>query len=818
MNQPSLSNYSARQLGDFITDPLEGYDMPQNGGQQMAADLLDNGNEADEELARAIGLFFEDLIADLEQLRNYATQKQTQRNLVARLDRNDRRLKNIPSLQTDDNGDVDETSQDGHLQLGVSMGLMPTAINVASSYINGQYHERAERFYSFRPIGLTEEGKSLGLALEHFVDWHMNEADFESESRRRSLCYCKNGTAVMRMEFVSKTRFERSPDTGQWFETPGEIMPRWTLWPLRHVIPISFSEPDSRKWEGVFWMRPNASLAEIEADEAIYEPQVDELTGEPIANFRVEGKFFGLKRLRTADLGGNKSQSAQWDTINVLADAVDNLHNSASFNLCEWEGSIAYEVFLRADPRVLSWFGINVGLPEVDPEDQDGRRELAARLARIKHWWVAYIVPGSLEAGIDASTDGRMAIGFDALELGRHTAYVHRYQESSEKELYGDGICDRGDGPERIHDALRNAQMRIGVHNSKPSGVIDASLTQEKTVREIEKLLRPGNLVEKMSGKKLDEMIELLMLKADPNMQLWIQAAENSFWQVVGVPKSLVGYAGADTLGQDQLNVQQGKNQLDDVILRNSREDYRMIRDMIEGLWKSLGPQAFMARLRKVAGLYGVELEQDIATTDEIWREYRIEHPASFGKDPVVLGMQIDQMAQIYPGIYDQTMLALASAAAKGVLGAESMLAAGWPVLSPEEEEKQMALGHRISPSARMDPATLIEHIQAHIVAMEQIEAGVSKVPQKQWQTLHDALDRYLQTAMLLLQAFMGPLGGMLAQNGQSAGPRALAGPAQQKALPAPGGGERTAKQGADMKAKGVPGGNGSRNPVERAA
>jgi hypothetical protein len=782
--------YTPRQLGSRITRPVD----EDHGGKAVS---LGNGLLIDEEVAMELKRFFDAAIDDLEQLRRDAKNHMRNRRLYERWNRNDRRIRNQPEIWLQDDGDVDPRSPDGHLEMGVSTGLMPTAVAVASSYENQAYLERNPRFFAFKPIGLTQEGKSLAQALDVFVEWHFNEIGFDKILRRRSLMKYKHGSAFLQMEMIQPIEVKQDEETGAWEERAGEIMPAITLLPIKNLIPSSLNEPYAEKQDGVFVIARNVTVDALEKSEAVYEPQMDP-TGQVVIGYKkTGGYYFNLEAMRSVMSGGNKNYfSSGEDDDSPWSREADNLHNRPSFDLIKWRGTMSPDVLDKLTPRAARHLGIDVGIEDFDPDDRDMRREFTARLARLRHWYLYYPRP---ENNMAVENGDSMVVGFGLAPFENNSIYAYRFADDDE-EFFGMGICDLGDGVERMHDGLSNAQYRIGLLNSNPPVAVDRGAILEETKRQIRDLLHPRSIIDKKPGAKLAEFIEVLRVTADPNLDRWIANLEAKFWQVVRVPKSLVGYANAATLGQDELNVAQGKNLLDDSILGSSKEDHRLIRDMIEQLWIALGPEGFMERMRKIAGMHAIEIEKDIVSTDQIWREFKLTHSATMGKDPVVLAAQMDAKFQAYPGVFDPVRVGLASMTMAGYVEAEDFLAAGWPVLKPKEEEKQMSLGHRMMPNPRMDVATLIEHIQSHIMALRDMETGQSEYDPREQAALSEGINNYLEIAFLLLQAQLGPMGSALNGGGGAA-------PA---GVQAPPGGERAAKRGIERKA----GGKG--NPAER--
>lgn len=643
-----------------------------------------------------------------------------ERDLTARLDRNDRRVGNIIDVAFKDNGDVDESILDGHAEGGIGLGLSSQAIRAASSFYRSAYFSRSRRPFVISMNGRKRDNRVITESVSCLLDELLVLAEFKKVAGRRGRSAFKNGTAILDYELTQ--RLEYINEGGQFIETRSRIVPELTLWPLRDFYCSNPNMLDPADQECIWLVKRSATIRDLEANEATWDFELDPETMAPSGYRRTEGIFFGLRRVREmrAGLGVGTRTGSTGDDRSVSA--------FPTFDLVRARGAIPFEVFeeLKFTPRMAKWIGVDVGMgafDETDPEEMD---EFWYRLARIPVWkW------SRTDANTDAGTEGdgsEYLVEFRPSENGTNGVYAYRYGEDDE-EFYGYGIPDLGETIEKICEILANAQAVIAEFNAKPSFLVDKNAFITKTRDEIRKLFRPGQLVEKQGGRAIAEIIERMELDTPANIEHWVMFWREAFFDQVGVLPAIMGNAEANTLGQDQLNKANAQNILEDVVLEHASEDYRLFRQIVKDYWVAAGPDGFRQELRNVSGYAAVGIDDAISDTERVWETIAFDHPAAFGKDPFIVASQLDAKFGIYgvAGVMDPYSTCQTSV---GLIypQTDEVMAGGFKILKPEDEWLQMISKDTVEPSAKMPPEELDMHVMQHLTMLKILETGQLRI------------------------------------------------------------------------------------------
>jgi hypothetical protein len=583
--------------------------------------------------------------------------------------------------------------------------------------------------------------------FEGAAEYYLRRGKFEEMGRRRFYQTLKHGTSVVKYELCQPLVRTFNSD-GILIETRGEVYPKFTLWPIRDFECTHHDRPNAVDQECVWWIRRGVSVMDLQEDEATWDFVIKD--SQFSGYRRTQGKYFNLQALR------------DMPSSNGLGGDDEGVSNGARFDVYNPEGSISYEDFRdgKFSPDMAKYFGINVNMGEVNPEDSSMMKEFRMRLASVPVWDWACAVPLTSGAREYSSASDATVIQFGPKPSGRNGAYKYLYTLNDE-EFFGLGIIDLGDTMERVVDCLVNCAVKITLFNANPAAVVDRSALLTKTHDEIRRMLRPNSIVDKTAGTRAAEFLELLRLDNPPMLHEMIAFLRQSFFDVVGVLPAIMGGATANTLGQDRMNMATAQNRLEDWVIANSKEDYRLITDFLSDIYQALGPDQFRQKMRKIGGYAAMGIEYALEDTERIEDLFYVEHPASFGRDPVIAAAQITQWVTAFMPLGAKIDVdKAAQAALQFTYPFAQELIGGYPVVSPQEEWYQMLADKQVLPSAEMPPDALMEHMAMHMAMMKAIETqNIKMVPDprvakilmeldpKQIMEFHDALLHYMQIA-----------------------------------------------------------------------
>jgi hypothetical protein len=821
-----LQNYMPRDVGGPITIPQDdgsddGFDSSANVvdlNLASDADRLSAAKDARGDMARELAddikKFARALIADLQFSRDVCSQQKLNRNLPRRWTVNDRRAVNGWLARYKANGEIDETWEDGYAELGITLAWGAQAINTSGAYMSNRYFNDSPRFYATQSIGRSPENKDVAASMDAFTDVNLRQADFEKWGRRRFYQKCKHGTSIMRYELISKLEYKL--ENGAMVEKRGKPTVWVQVWPIEDFECTNIDRADASRQEGVFWISRQRNANDLSANEATYDFDTDDEGDIQTGKFRrVKGKFFGLDRVRSlppmtykipVPVGDPRSTTPSRNTSTVS--------NLALFDLIEYQGTIARAVFEEFTPKMAAFWGIDVGMPElmdVDPKDSANRDvldEFRARLTRVPMWQVSFPNPDNATGDVSD-----MLLEFDIRANGRNSAYFYRYGEDGD-EVYGRGIVDYADPLERIGTAAMNAALRLAMHDSKPSVLANRNLLDIPTKGEVRNLFRSGNIIDSYGAAKLEDVLQVMKLNGDiAGLKELAMYCRESYFEAGRVLPAIMGGAQANTAEQDSFNRESAQSWLDESILSDAREDYRFIRDFWEDLWNELGRDEFLKQVREAAGFDAANLDDEIQDFDQFMDHYFLDHPNTFGKDPMLLSAAFDNKSAVWmqSGAMD---LPQACQTSFGFIypNADSLMMDGFKPVSPKQEVSEMIAGHNILPTNKMQPQDLQGRLTLYAIAMKQLEAGQFpsvlgvKLKQSDAQNLYQRLSDYTevgaeifaQLQMSLMGGSSQPIPGM--GNGAQGTGNGGAGNPQPAANP------RDQKQGLNRAARKVPG------------
>ncbi len=760
--------------------------LPDNTRRALATAMVDK--QMADRYAR-LNPFFSTLINDCENTRQQCSQLRTARKLGIRYDRNDYRGNNRVRLFQSPTGGISETAGTGYAPLGLTQGWTAQAVSAGASYQANTYHERSERFFAYRPVGKKQENKMLSEMLTKGTEYYLRKGNFERHSRERFFNNFWHGTTFLRYKLTSDLSFKTDPQTGAIIEEQSELKPTFRVWPVRDIECTNRERGGAMDQQGVFWISRQINLGVLEKNEAMYDFNVDQ-QGAILSMKRVRGEYFNLGLLRKdSNLSSGVRRTYNYGDPNsqISTRQADKVSMLPTFDLIEYEGRLSYETAKLLHPDDARVIGLDMGMGmDWDYEDPQLRKEFILRLLRVPVWNISYLAPFNSYA-----RETNLVLQMNPAPFGRNSLYVYRYSEDN-GELDGLSISDIGDAIEAWGDSLRNAQVRVDLFNSEPTAVIDKTGLRDASRHAFYNLLKNRGVVEKTAGRAMKDFLELLYLQPNPNIEKTIQSLREMFFDAVGVLPAIMGIGKAQTLGQDKMNSATAQNRLDDNLLWNAKEDYRLIKDMMTEIMTTSGRQGFFMKMREITGRDAVGVEEKVNKIDDLWDQFYLDHPNSFGRDQTVLSRLIDEKAMLYmpTGKLDLRKLIPLSFNTAGYPFGEDLLTEAADILEPREEQKQMAVGNETLPTRQMDLMQIEEHIAAHLATMQQIEAGRPIVidgwnaPPENVMALYEGLTQYLQKAvilrdMLLMQmSLLAPPGQQ--QNGPGGGGKG--GPSEQGA------------------------------------
>jgi hypothetical protein len=686
------------------------------------------------ELLRAVKAdhqnFTDKLIQHLNQVMDKAELRREEVNRFDAMKSNaERRLKNVVINRLNADGTVDKSYKDGVAECNIPAGLSFQAIQTAGSYQCQLFLESVQRPYRLVGSGRKLENKNLGECLSNLSDWIGRKGGFKQTLRRGFFSNATYGSAAIRFEYVEPLIFRRDKD-GAFREKRGDIEPTYTLWPLEDVLFTNPELPGVCDQEGVFWLTRGTTLRRLELNEATFDlkSETDEL-GQIVQFRKTAGKFSDLDFLREDEksqqsfVGLNQGRGATSDASRAGA-----ISNFPVFDLVEYQGALPMADWIAdgtLTPPLLIAYGINVGIPIRPDMDRETLEEIGRRLNRISHWEVAYISWLDNPRTTGQGGNGR-CIRFDPCYYPkpRNDAFLITYYKDPDK-LLGRGIPEVGLAHEYAATLLLNAMIRLGNLTVNSPFLVNPRGLDKPHLTEIRRLIsEPNAIILKKAGVPIEEIIKKVEQGVDPGIAQWIAYLKQEFEMITGVLAAAKGDNSGNstgTLGEIQINDQKTRGRLDDIVIANASEIYRLFKTQLIEFWHLAGKQGFIEACRKASGFIASDLEELLGEVDdieEIIDEFSWELPQTFGKDNSVVAAGMVQAFQLLgPEVHDPYQWALNYYEKIGEATPESFLRENFGVQTPEDEHEQILVGNYIKPNARDNP---MEHDFKHQIQMQE--------------------------------------------------------------------------------------------------
>lgn len=619
-------------------------------------------------------------------------------------------------------GQVDPASEDGHCKLGIKQGWGFQAQSVASSFLQQSFFEGAERFFVISGRGDKEENDSLPDMISDGVEKDFDDGNFEAIQTRLCNCAPQYGTAILEYEMIRELCFEKGPG-GQYGEYRKKLRPSFTLWPIEDVWLTNPELPSALDQQGVFMVARGITRADLERDEQTY--VID--TTDPFFPIRKkEGRYINLDRVRDAE----DSHRLQYASSTSNTEAVTTgergtgVSTAPKYDLYRYRGALPIQAWVADgsfDHELAQFYEIDVGLPlpppgtELDPET---KKEFARRLNRIPSFRFSYLRDGDSNSNITSFEHLVEFSVFDA-KGRRNNAYKFPFFESAH-EFHGLSISDVGWPIEAAADLLRNEQVQLARLAADPPGTYSKMGLSNPVVEEIQKLTLPGKRVPTEGRIKPGELLNLERFEPLATIEQSIAALKIEYELTTGMTGVAKGIADAKTLGQDQISQQNTQTRLNDVVFTWAKEMKRLIADMIRDRIDMDGEEAYAAFLKEVSGRTADDAEIEIPSADGIWREIKIDHPMTTGRDKAVMGQGLlNAKPLIPPGLVSEEKFWKLYLQTIGLPKSENIFENVYKPIDPAKEHEYLAKGTWISPNIQED---VMRHLSEHQMKLAEVQ------------------------------------------------------------------------------------------------
>jgi hypothetical protein len=494
------------------------------------------------------------------------------------------------------------------------------------------------------------------------------------------------------------------------------LTPRFQVWHLPDAYFSHPKRPSIDDQEAVFLISRSVSVADLEQDAVVI---IDD-------SGRAVGKWRNLQQVFDAAAKNEHPSNVYGATNGSAFPQYDLIEAEVRLPILQWlrQGVLSWSI--------LKFFGVDVG-DEPNANDPKSLREWGDKLSRIPVWNVAWLTDASDARNVysHTSSTAQILLQFQPApgRVPRRSAYLLYYAKSG-LDLYGFGVNDLGRQLEDASDAIFNSDLRAVEYNADPAWIVDEQ-GMGLNIDEIASALREGKQV--LRGRPgMDKSPAFPMqLPRVQDLQTVLMHLKTAFEGVTGVTSAVKGMANAQTLGQDQINMNQSNMLFNRCILRNAQALAQMMTDMVSDVMFYLQlplPEAATAAERyapfvkyaaMVSGVPSSEIEKTLLPKDGVENEIVIAHPAMPGFD----------MAAMMPNImnlYQQTAGSGFNGAQKYVSKCLSLMGYSRPEdftgsnveMKPLDEERQMITGEYVSPSPNED---FYSHLMQHTARVQEL-------------------------------------------------------------------------------------------------
>ncbi len=693
---------------------------------QVAARELDDmeaipdvGEVMDPAFTQSLDKFHVELVSVLErQLESYKTLRENEQ-FTSRQEINQRRTRLELEQRFDAEGNLISNYKDGHAELGLLMGWsFQGCKNGAANLRKGLLEE------SKRPYIITTRGEGRENAVKEKVVYAILDDMLRFGKFRERFAYLTNlipreGTSILRYEMGRTARWVQDAK-GAWMEADPRPQPRITVWPLDQVFVSNPDRPEANDQEGVFFTTKNVSLGNLEGDEIVT------VGGNPAG-----GKFRNLDAVRklTEDYAGGAADPAT--TLFPVATLVEY---EGPLPLAHWAktGKITY--------RIAKFFGVDVGM-DPNPDDERQVATWGRRLARIRHWRVAYLKDWT--AGYGGRNGGRIVLQFTPIETDRNSLYRFLWLQDGLR-FYANSVPDLGGRIEAAADGLMNADMWVTHINAHPPTGVDVTAFENPSLDYVEERINtPDSVFPVKQTRNPKEAVNQLFRQHDPLVNDKIDRLKREFEFTTGVSAAAKGTdvgRGTGTLGEIEINEAKSSIEMMAVLLDCGTEICRLAKDLLEDTLRvmrlpapliendfernqeqlnTLALKPFTDYAARVSGLSTKEIEEMLPTIDGLLEEIEFRPPFSAANNRGVLTQLLINLftATAGEGFQDKVEFVKTALETAGFSRAEE-LTRSYGGMDPDAEIRLLSMGTWVAPDPKEN---LLQHLMAHAAALNEI-------------------------------------------------------------------------------------------------
>lgn len=640
------------------------------------------------------------------------------------------------------NGEPVWQAGESNAQCGIQLGFSAQGIDYARARLYRDLYEASERAYVVSARADKQENTPVVETLTAMIDHLLRQA----EHTRTANIVCgeapTTGTGFERLEAISPLVMERDPITREWTKVVKETMFTTSSWRVENVLPTDLTCNRPEMQEGIFWITRDVTISQLLADQAVYVQQPLDEDGTSTYE-RVAGKYFNLRYLweRQPVQSYGVYDSTNWGYSQVVSDDEVLVR-------VEYEGKINFRDFVRDDVLtvdILNFFGIRIGMgpPPLDPKEMDSyKRELGFRASEIS-WTVGWVVRRDMAFGNATyggiattwvpTTDGDLVCFDDGRNRkGPNTLYRYPWIDSAGMFL-GQGVPRRGMEIEYQANGIANALVNGSMMASNPCVFLDGDSLPPAIIGDVTKEgLVPGKAYNTKVNP--EDVFKPYAVPFDAKgfdtitrMFAWFQQVTEIGPEVKGQDKPSTG-----TLGELQIDVAAAGVFFARIVLDHARENFRMIRDMLETYEMIVGREGVLRLANKVAPLFAKDFSIHYNSMEQLMDEYALVHPSILGANRVML---FEQMLKLFtaagtmPNPEDPTKLVMPpDKFVKNMLGIASIREiTSWTdvpskIVPVEDQHRMFAQGNYMSPGV-MDPHEV--EIPEHLAEIDAVLAGI---------------------------------------------------------------------------------------------
>ena len=737
-----LDNMAGAPLFDPVQQEIADPVFQQLAPEEQKAYVEERQKQEQAIMNRAV-TFMDTVIGHLEAKRANCDRIREGGDFKSRQEMNEWRAKARVSVNYDKNGSVIVSSQDGHAQMGLSRGKTAQADAQSAAYLYQQVFESGRHTYTLSARGHRAENELLERVVYAILDDQERLGEFKSYAREVCQLIPRHGTTTLRYQLGAQRDYLRNPQ-GIFEESAQQLAPTYEVYPLEDVYVTNIKEPRDDAQEGVFWIKKNVTLQDLESNERTVERDEQ---GQIVA---VSGNFRNLEELRKNNRESSPGQTGAMDT-------GDQTTSFATGTLIEYEGALpisswVYEKKLDWEVAEAVFGGDFVGF-DPDPESEEERNFWGRRLGAISHWRIAYIADwnGPIEKG-------RLLIQAepDAHKRPRNTLTVFRYRDDA-KNFYGRSIADLQGQLEDAADLMLNANVYAWYMNAHPPQLFSKDLLDRHQTESdvVEWGHTPDGVMLVKAGQtpRIQDLMERLSFTMDVRIGENLAILDKDMENTGGVSAAAQGHdaaSGTGTLGEVQHNSAKSDILMMAVVIGVAERNARLKKQNLQDLIHFLGPEGFIDYAARVSGIGRSEIQRVLPTIDGLENELEFGHPLLLHMDRAVVASLLMQLATAFPEVWgpDPTRIVGAIMEIIGYPQGRGLLETGTG-MDPFDEHHQMAQGNMVQPKPIEDA---MAHVMAHTMRLQELQQQPDP-ENPEWQNEIQLLSDHTQMTMRMLEA-----------------------------------------------------------------